>query len=87
MGKIELMMSDLSDWIKEQVIKAIDLLVNMYIEQYESRLIGREELSAKLNVSPTTFDNQYRHLPDFPRELPACKWSLPAVNRWIRNQD
>lgn len=87
MGKIELMMSDLSDWIKEQVTKAVDLLVDMHIKKYECRLIGREEVARKLNVSPNTFDNQYRHLPDFPRELPACKWSLPAVNRWIEKQD
>ncbi|HFI0943124.1 TPA: hypothetical protein ACGO7A_001516 [Streptococcus suis] len=78
---------DLSDWIKEQVTKAIDLLVDMRIKQYESRLIGREELSALLNVSPSTFDNHYRYMEGFPRELPACKWSLPAVHRWIDNQN
>lgn len=78
---------DLSDWIKEQVTKAIDLLVNMYIEQYDSRLIGRKEVAEKLNVSPATFDNLYRNMEGFPRELPACKWSLPAVNRWIQKQD
>lgn len=77
---------DLSEWIKEQVTKAIDFVVDMRIEQYEARLIGREEVSEKLNVTPSTFDKHYRYMDGFPKELPACKWSLPAVNSWIKNQ-
>ena len=77
---------DLSEWIKEQIIKAIDKLVDLRLQEYNSRLLTKEEVADKLGMNPTTFDRHYRYMPGFPKELPACRWSLPAINEWIANQ-
>ena len=78
--------SDLSDWIREKIEKAVDSLVELKLKDEHCRLISRKAVAKMLDIEPATFDKHYRYMDGFPKELPACKWSKPAVMRWIEEQ-
>ena len=38
----------------------------------------------RLNISPDTFDRNYRYEPGFPPELHGKRWRWEDVDKWMR---
>lgn len=76
----------IKDFITTTVTETVDKLVDLRLSELEDGLMTRKEVAQKLRIDVTTFDDHYRHMNGFPKELPGCRWSRPAVNRWLSEQ-
>lgn len=78
---------DLSEWIKSIIKDTVAELVAIYrrSDEYKETMdIG--QTARFLGISKTTFNEQYRYLSGFPKELPAKRWSKRALIIWLENQ-
>ncbi|MGT2923881.1 helix-turn-helix transcriptional regulator [Streptococcus caviae] len=76
----------LKDWIISAVLEATNKIVRMREAELEATLLKRKEVADMLNIDVTTFDDHYRGLGGFPKELPARRWSKLAIIKWLEEQ-
>lgn len=75
----------LKDWIKTTITDVVDKLVAIKLAELESTLLKRKEVAEMLRIDVTTFDDYYRYMDGFPRELPAKRWSKLEIIKWLEN--
>ena len=87
--KMDKVFTELSDWLKNFVRETFNKLLRIAEEDENDgykELMTKTEVAKFLGVSIGTFDNEYRYLEGFPKELPATRWSKRAVKQWLANQ-
>ncbi|AAL97098.1 DNA-binding protein [Streptococcus pyogenes] len=77
----------LSDWIKSIIKDTLNKLIEIESENDNyPELMDISTTSNFLGIGETTFRNQYRYMQDFPKELPAKRWSKRAIKKWLSEQ-
>lgn len=78
---------DLSEWIKQIIKDTVRKLVDIdQASDNYSETLNIKDTADFLGVAVNTFNEQYRYLPGFPKELPAKRWSKRALIIWLENQ-
>lgn len=76
----------LSDWIKSIIKTTFENLI-LIIEKDDGfpEMMNRKQCADFLNVNPLLFD-EYRKLPNFPKQQPGTKWKKRAIKEWLKEK-
>ena len=78
-------MQQFSDWLKGIIKETLNKLLEIEQDDGFNELMSPKEICEFLGISYDTFQT-YRYLDDFPKELPAKRWSKRAIKKWLENQ-
>lgn len=77
----------LMDWIKTAIKDTLQKLLDIEAEKDGfPELLNITDTCQFLGIGETTFNNNYRYMSGFPKELPAKRWSKRAIKKWLENQ-
>lgn len=78
-------MQQFTDWLKSTIKETLNKLLENERDDGFNELMTMKETCEFLGVSKDTFQI-YRYSGDFPKELPAKRWSKRAIKKWLENQ-
>lgn len=78
-------MQQFSDWLKGVIKETLNKLLEIERDDGFNELMNATETCKFLGIDYSTFQ-KYRYSDDFPKELPAKRWSKRAIKKWLENQ-
>lgn len=78
-------MQQFSDWLKGIIKETLNKLLEIEQDDGFPELMDMKTTYKFLGISYDTFQ-LYRYYDDFPKELPAKRWSKRAIKKWLENQ-
>lgn len=78
-------MQQFTDWLKGTIKETLNKLLEIERDDGFNELMTMKEICEFLGISHDTFQI-YRYSADFPKELPAKRWSKRAIKKWLENQ-
>lgn len=78
-------MQQFSDWLKGIIKETLNKLLEIERDDGFNELMNATETCKFLGIDYSTFQ-KYRYSDNFPKELPAKRWSKRAIKKWLENQ-
>lgn len=78
-------MQNFVDWLKSIIKETLNKLLEIEQDDGFNELMNATETCKFLGIDYSTFQ-KYRYSDDFPKELPAKRWSKRAIKKWLENQ-
>lgn len=78
-------MQQFSDWLKGTIKETLNKLLEIERDDGFPELMDVTTTCDFLGIKYDTFQ-LYRYSENFPKELPAKRWSKRAIKKWLENQ-